>query len=402
MKSLLLTLLGVGVLGTAGWWSSTRLSGPGVATVTAAREDVAITIEAPGKLEAAIAYEIGPPSIRDAWNYNLEWMIPEGRRVKEGEVVARFDSSQIDDRLRTERANLETVLKQREREQRDLDASLRSLELDLTKARGELERKSVQVAVPDGLVSAIELKELEVARDLADRRVRFLQERLDFDRGLVEAKLDLLSVKQARHEQQIAYLEDAKAKHFVKAPTSGLVLHVPKQDGDRWEVGERVWMLAKILEIADVSSLRVAVEVLEVDAARLALGQSASVSIDALPGLEVESSIAEIGRLVRERSVQDRSKVFDAFLEVPEVDPKTMRPGMGVQVEITVEKLADRVTVPEEVLRPSEQGPVVEVLVDGERRLRPVTLGPRANGRVVVSSGLEEGDQVVLPGLGEA
>ena len=218
-----------------------------------------------------------------------------------------------------------------------------------------------------------------------------------FQERLVESTLDLLDVKRKRSEQLITYVEDAKSRFAVKAPIAGLVVYIPKRNGDRWEVGERVWMLVKLMKIADVTTLRVEAQVLEVDAARIEIGQPANVGIDAIPGLQLATRVEEIGRLVRERSVQDPSKVFDAFLPVMELDEEVMRPGMGIHAEITVAVLPDRVTVPIAAIHSSADGTHVEVVgTAGEATMRAVELGPRSGERVVVESGLSDGEVVRL------
>ena len=143
------------------------------------------------------------------------------------------------------------------------------LRLDLVKAEGELKKTDVELSVPEGLVSAIELEQLRLSRELAQQRVRHLREKIQFEQKLVASKLDLLGVKISRWERLIAATEEAKSNHTVKAPIDGVIIYIPKRGGERWEVGERVWMLSKVLEVADTSSLRVEAEVLEVDAARV-------------------------------------------------------------------------------------------------------------------------------------
>ena len=61
---------------------------PQRAVATVKREDVRLTVTATGFLEAALAFEIGPPSVRDVWNYNLKWMVPDGSVVEKGGLVA--------------------------------------------------------------------------------------------------------------------------------------------------------------------------------------------------------------------------------------------------------------------------------------------------------------------------
>ncbi len=390
----LLLVLGAGAV--AARWILGEASADG--RVVVQRGDFAVTVEATGRLEAAVNFEIGPPSAQDFWEYNLTWMIPEGSHVDEGEVVARFDTTQLDDRLRDQRAALETTLQQREKEQRNLEVSLRQLRLDRVKAEGELKRVDLDLAVPEGLVSDIELEQTRLRKQLAERRVDFLGEKIEFERNLVQSKLDLLDVKRTFWEGKIAYNEQIKEKFSVRAPTGGLVVYISKRNGDRWEVGEGVWMLAKILKVADVSTLQVEADILEVDAARIAPGQLADISVDAIPGLSLQSPVAKIGEIVHARSLQDPGKVFDAIVPVGQVDTDLLRPGMGVHVEIQAELLRDRLSIPLEAVRTSVDGTYVEVRgIGGQPQRRAVELGVRNRTRVVVESGLEEGEVVLLP-----
>jgi len=365
--------------------------------VEVVKEDFRETVEATGSLEAAVAFEIGPPSARDVWQYNLSWMIPEGTSVKKGDVIARFDTTDLDDELRRHRADLETTLQTREKEERNLEVSLRQLNLDLVKAEGSLKKLEVELAVPQELVSSIEIQQLKLERDLAQRRRDFLKEKIAFEQDLVKSKLELLDAKKEFYETKIGYSEETKEKFNVKAPVNGLVVYIPKHNGDRWEVGEGIWMLAKFLKIADISTLQVEANVLEVDSARIAVGQPSEVRVDAMPGLVLRSDISEIGRMVHEKSVQDPSKVFDAIMPL---DPakhqlEGLRPGMGVQVVIQTSNLPGRLTIPLNAVHSDGEATWVEVVEGGSFVRRDVKLGPRNSDRVVVESGLEEGQTVI-------
>lgn len=361
-----------------------------------AQEDFRVVVEASGKLEAAVAFEIGPPSVRDFWEYNLTWMIPEGSRVSEGEVVARFDTTQLDEQLREFSAQLETTQQQQEKERRNLDVELRELRLDLVKAEGELKKVELDTAVPVELVSFIEMEQNRLKQKLARERVAFLTEKIEFEKQLVDSKLAMLDVKERLYQGKIDYFEEAKAKFSVKAPTSGMVVYIPKQNGDRWEVGEGVWMMAKLLEVADVSTLRVVAYVLEADSAQLAPGQQAQIAVDALPGLKLESRIEEIGRIVHERSRQDQSKVFDALLPLAVGTTDELRPGMGVHISFETAVLPDQLTIPVDAVH-SADGAYYVRMSDGEGR-REIEIGRRNGERVVVLNGLQAGERVRLNG----
>jgi HlyD family secretion protein len=142
-------------------------------------------------------------------------------------------------------------------------------------------------------------------------------------------------------------------------------------------------------------------KVLEVDAASIKIGQSARVTVDALPGQEVQTQVAEVGRMVHERSVQDSTKVFDVYLPLAQLD-EAMRPGMSVTVAIQVARQADAVVIPVAAVISTPRGTFVDILEKGGGRQRtPVVLGPRQDTRVEVLEGLEGGERLSLPVRGK-
>lgn len=385
------TLATVGVLARAAIFGPGRASGSTLVT----REEFRSVIDATGTLEAAVSNQLGPPSIPDTWSYNLTFMIPEGSLVKAGTPVMRFDSTQIEDRLRESQAEFETAVKEREKEEKSLEVELRQLELSLVESRAELERSKIDVAVPAELLSSIEAEELRLKERLERDKVALLQKKIDARRENVAAQLKLLAVKKQRAEQRIRYYKDALDKFAVKAPSDGVIVYVRKKDGNRWEVGEGVWMLAKVLEVADLSTLRIAAQILEVDAGRVRAGLPATVTVDAIPGRSWKSRVAEVGKLVRPRSQQDQGKVFDVYVPLETIDAKTMRPGMSVRVEIEETSIPGALTIALTAVRERSGSPCV--VVDGPEgpRERPVSLGPRSRERIVVLDGLKEGERVL-------
>ena len=387
------------LLSAAGvWWLNAGPSRSDADLVQVTRQDFRVLVEAGGSLEAAVYYEMGPPSVKDFWNYNLTWMIPEGAKVKKGQVVARFDGQELEDRLRDFKAELETVTQEKEKEQRQLEIQLKQLDLDLVEAEAEVAKVAVEAALPDELVPALELARTRRRKELAEVKVAFLEDKIDFQKDLVRSKLELLEVKKTRAQQKIDYFQKAREKFDVAAPIAGVVLYVPKRDGRRWEIGENVWMMAKILKVADISSLQVEANVLEVDAARVSLGQEVAVSVDALPGRVVETRVGEVGRMVHERSQQDATKVFDVFLPLDGAD-EAMRPGMSVQVAIEVESHPSAVVIPVAAVVSTAEGTFVDMVNKKGKMVRiRVELGPRQGDQVLVTGGLDGGETLSLAG----
>jgi multidrug efflux system membrane fusion protein len=73
-------------------------------------------------------------------------------------------------------------------------------------------------------------------------------------------------------------------------------------------------------------------------------------------------------------------------------------PGRFVRVRLVLDTLADAVLVPSAATQTSANGTFVYVVKDSTAELRPIQLGQRQGERVVVTSGLAAGEQVVLTG----
>ena len=151
--------------------------------------------------------------MRDAIRY-LQARLPEGSRVKAGEVLARFDGTQLEQRMREHKAALETALQEKEKEERNLEVQLKQLRLDLVKAEGDLKELDVEGAVPEGLLSSIEVNQLKLRRELAQRKVDFLKEKIEFQKAIKRYKslqsrvLKVETADKMTRNQMIAYVRN--------------------------------------------------------------------------------------------------------------------------------------------------------------------------------------------------
>jgi multidrug efflux pump subunit AcrA (membrane-fusion protein) len=70
---------------------------------------------------------------------------------------------------------------------------------------------------------------------------------------------------------------------------------------------------------------------------------------------------------------------------------------MSATAEVVVEHRDDVLLIPNTVIQGTLQNPMVVVLVDGQQEERQITLGLSDGFNSEVLSGLEEGDEVVVP-----
>jgi HlyD family secretion protein len=163
-------------------------------------------------------------------------------------------------------------------------------------------------------------------------------------------------------------------------------------------VGDQVWNGTSIMELPDLSSFRVNTWVNEVDIHRLALDQTAAVTIDALQDRVLQGKVTRISPLARQEG-EDKIKVFDVEILL-EGDFTGLLPGMTAKCRIIHDTFPDVVHVPLEAVFQEEGGPVVYP-AGGDAR--PVVLGAVGENRVVIEDGAAAGDELLLvrPGDGE-
>ena len=76
-----------------------------------------------------------------------------------------------------------------------------------------------------------------------------------------------------------------------------------------------------------------------------------------------------------------------------------LQPGQFLRVRVALQSLADVYRIPESAIGEGAEGPRVFLEVDGEARVRNVTLGPVVDGMQIIREGLDDGDRVIVSGL---
>ena len=192
-----------------------------------------------------------------------------------------------------------------------------------------------------------------------------------------------LAAAQARVDAAQATLNLAR----VIAPFAGTVTEAYPLPGDQIAAG------ATAFRVDNLSSLLVDVEVSEVDINNVSVGQTATLSFDAILGNDYHGQVVEVAQTGT--SVQGVVN-FKVTVELADADAQ-VKPGMTAAVNIVVNEMQDVVLVPNRAVRLVDGERVVYLLVDGEPVLTEIRLGPSSDTVSVVAGGdVKEGDTVVL------
>ncbi|MDQ7745486.1 efflux RND transporter periplasmic adaptor subunit [Hydrogenophaga pseudoflava] len=245
----------------------------------------------------------------------------EGDAVKEGEVVARIDSTEAQARVRQAEQQAKSALAQVAIARRAQDNN--------------------QSLVQQGFISATAL----------------------------ETSTNNLAAAEANHQAAVAALDIARkalGDTTLRAPLSGQVSARLVQNG------ERVGVDARILEVVDLSGFELEAALAPADAASVAVGQKARLKVEGL-GQPVDATVARINP-----SVQAGSRSVLVYLRLPAT--AGMRQGLFAQGEIVTGQLR-ALAVPLSAVRNDKPQPYIQVIQDNKVAHVPVSLGRQGQHR---------------------
>ena len=201
------------------------------------------------------------------------------------------------------------------------------------------------------------------------------------------------------HEQQVAgtysalleaqrELEQAK----ILAPFDGILTEI------NVSAGSRVAPRAIAAKIVDPTSAGIIAQVDEIDVSKISIGNTALISIDAFPESKIIARVSAISLVGRNQS---GVVTYEVRLELLRQSEAILREGMTIIADIQVQKIEDVLTIPLQAIL-AENGIrgvqiVTESYPQSEATFRSLEFGESNDRRVVIISGLEEGERILIP-----
>jgi RND family efflux transporter MFP subunit len=351
--------------------------------------------------EAAGGRAAGPGAVLDASGYVTarrratvsskvtgkvaEIFIEEGQAVRQGQVLARLDDSQVRASLALAEAQLAASRKSFAEDQ----ARLREAELNL-------ERR--ERLFKDAIVGRAEVDTAQSEVDSLKARIAYTQQQV----AVAEAQVNLRRTD--------------LADMVVRAPFSGVAISKDAQPGEMISPVSAGGGFTRtgIGTIVDMSSLEIEVDVNESFINRVRPDQKVTAVLDAYPDWQIPAHvITTVPTADRQKATVRVRIAFDppgestpprARTRGAELDSRIL-PDMGVKVSFLrdeepaqAEAPAPRVTVPKAAVRTVDGRTVVFVLRDDRVERRAVRAGSENGGRVEVLSGVTAGERIVIEG----
>jgi RND family efflux transporter MFP subunit len=390
----------IALLGTPTAWLMARGTGPADDAIVARvkKGDFKVVVTTSGELRAPKFVNItGPANMQQAevWNgIKILTIVPEGTRVKEGDIVAELDRAPVASKL----ADVQLALTKAEAqtEQASLDSTL-----NLSKAREEIH------------TAILTLEEKKLARDQSKFEAPSVQRQAEIDyekaqRALKQDSADYITkVEQAkakmrevgsdleRQKNKLNIVKDVMSGFTIKAPAEGLVIYIKDWSGKKRTVGSAVspWDPG-VATLPDLSIMESVTFVNEIDVRKLAKGQQVSLSLDGDPSKKLHGTVSSVASVGEQRPNSD-AKVFEVKVSVEKPDT-TLRPGMTTGNAIETYTIKNVLHVPLESVQ-TDSGTSYVFRKTGTRVVRQqVETGAMNDDEVVIVRGLSEGDRVLI------
>jgi len=390
------SLLAIGLIGVSGCGGEQPGGQPPAAM---AEEIVAVDTEAAtvGSFEAGLAFTgTTQPAQTVALRSRVDGLVSAltvdvGDAVAAGEVVARQDAELLTVAVNQSQAELQA----RQSEVAQANAAVSDAQTALESARVRLQQAQTEAdrlarLANDGAVSIQDAEQAQLTVDTGQQVLKSTQEQIRTRQEAVNAAQGRVNAQQAVVDQTRERLSFA----VVRSPLSGVVIERLVEPGDYAESGD------ELMQVGDLSSIKVRIEVSDRDLAQVSVGQPVAVQLDAFPGETIAGSITRIAP-----AADPIARLIPVEITIPNA---AGRIGSGLLARVTLEGGgSDRVAIPQRALAIApEETPTVFVVTNVNDReatvqARAVEIGRENNDRVEILSGLETGETFVVRSSGD-
>ncbi len=312
------------------------------------KKSIDLIVAAKGKVEALEEVDLAPKTLGRLKEVDVK----EGDFVKKGDVVAVLENDEVKAQVEQAKANLLGT-----------EAELKEAKQNLIRFNALFKR---------GIISRSELDSAQMKYDLAFSQIK-------------------------KSEADLQYAEALLENTYIRAPFSGKIVRRFLDPGETITLEK----LLPIVTIADVSKIIVRAEIDETDIRKVKVGQPAVITADAYPGEKFKGKVTEISSAVgKKKIISDNpaemvdTKVLEVKIELD--SGQKLNLGLNVDVTIFVHNKENVLALPLKAVRDLDGIASVKVKKNGSYEEKEVTTGLYDDENVEITSGLKEGDTVLL------
>ncbi|WP_448572285.1 efflux RND transporter periplasmic adaptor subunit [Trichothermofontia sp.] len=316
----------------------------------------------------------------------LNLRVDVGDPVQQGQRLGQLDAVLLETAVREEEAELaarQVEVSQAKTLVADAQTQVEQARATLQQAQADADR--LQSLADQGAISQQQAELAQTSRRTAEQALRSAQEQ-------VRTRQQAIAAVERRVAAQQAIVQQAKQRltHTVLvSPLTGVVLRRFVEAGDLIQPGQEV------LQLGDLQTLKVRVQVSDRDLSQVQTGQAVQVQFDALPNQTFSGQVARIAP-----TADPAGRLLPVEINLPNPNGKL---GSGLLARVQFTSLAPTlVVVPEAALAvgADTEKPTIFVVQETEAQLtvqpRPVQISQQVEGQVALTTGLQPGERFVI------
>lgn len=204
--------------------------------------------------------------------------------------------------------------------------------------------------------------------------------------AMTEQQVEQADLAMRNGEAQLKAAEDKLRKTSITAPVSGYI------NDDHVQLGSYINPGMAMFQLVDISTLKLNVKVPESRVLEMSKGKAVDITLKVLPATTFTGTIISVSMKA------DDALKYDTEIELKNEKDSPLKAGMYAVANFKEQSDKTFLTVGRDALVGSVKAPQVYVVRDSIARLRDVVIGQMTADKMVIESGLEAGDRVVLSG----
>jgi HlyD family secretion protein len=403
-----------------------------VQTGKVVREDLTAVVTASGEIKPKVYVNIGA----NAFGKITHLYVKEGDRVKKGQMLATIENVQPEADVNATKAALNTA----QTDYVAAQAAVNTGVAELHQAEAEYERAHLDYdrnksLYEQQLIAKSDYDTKKAAYDTASAQLNQAKAKL----AQARAQQDSSNMRIKQNAANLTRVTDVLSKTEYSAPFDGVITNLPVREGETVVIGIQNAPGSTLMTIADTSVITAEIKVDETDIVNVKIGQPADVTIDAIPKQHFQGVVTEIGNnaIIRSTGVStaqstsssQEAKDFKVVVTLQN-PPENLLPGLSTTARVTTSTRNAVLAIPIQALTVRQRadletdkdkkgkGKVVQASTNDDKDKAktdpkeeltgvfvlknkkdavfvPVTTGIAGTTDIEVTSGLQEGDEIV-------
>ena len=328
------------------------------------------------------------------WSYKIIELVQEGKRVKKGDFIAQLDQSELTNNMRQRMIEMERFDVDMKNAVIDSTVNLTARREDIVNATLDLQYRQIDVDV-----SAFESGAQQRKAMMAYQKAEIALDKKKRDYVLEQNRLKIRLRRYGENAKNLQTLIDRYQKAIaltrITSPGDGIVVIDEDFLGKKLTKDSQISLWRpNIAMLPDMSSVVVTTYIKEIDITKIHQGDSARITVDALPGKILSGKVYKIANMGETKKGFDMN-AFEVIVRLDHSDPD-LKPGMTCNNDIVVNKFRQVVLVPLKSVFRENNSCYIYVQDGGKITKRTVELGAENEQDVVVLDGVKAGEKVLL------